>query len=92
MRNCIKTHHLADRERVWSDIASAAETGWDFSSRWFSHNATHINRYQIKSIKTWQIVPVDLNAFMCMNARMMASMYEITGKQYNLSVHITQYV
>lgn len=26
----------AEREMVWSQIASAAETGWDFSTRWFS--------------------------------------------------------
>jgi alpha,alpha-trehalase len=68
------------REQVWSDVASAAETGWDFSTRWFAHNGTDAGN--MRSIRTWNIVPVDLNAFMCSNSRMMASMYELTGAHY----------
>lgn len=33
------------------------------------------------SIRTHSIVPVDLNAFMCINARILASFYEIAGMQ-----------
>ncbi|KAF8365850.1 tre-1 [Pristionchus pacificus] len=66
-----------EREMVWSQIASAAETGWDFSTRWFSQEGN--DRHDMKSIRTWSVVPVDLNAFMCVNARIIASLFEISG-------------
>ncbi|CAJ0964094.1 unnamed protein product, partial [Mesorhabditis belari] len=67
----------AKREEIWSDIAAAAETGWDFSTRWLSHNES--SRHLLKTIRTHRIIPADLNAFMCANARILASVYEITG-------------
>ncbi|MET1057280.1 MAG: alpha,alpha-trehalase TreF [Pedobacter sp.] len=44
--------------QVYRDIRSAAESGWDFSSRWFS-DGTHL-----KTIQTTQIIPVDLNCLL----------------------------
>jgi neutral trehalase len=38
--------------------------------------------HDFKSIRTWSIVPVDLNAFMCINMRILASFYEIFGKMH----------
>ncbi|KAL3097492.1 hypothetical protein niasHS_003940 [Heterodera schachtii] len=67
----------AEREAMWSNVASAAETGWDFSTRWFAQEGPGM--HELKSIRTWSIVPVDLNAFMCLNMRYMASFYEIFG-------------
>jgi alpha,alpha-trehalase len=43
---------------VWRDLRAAAESGWDFSSRWFGDGRT------IATIRTTAIVPVDLNALM----------------------------
>lgn len=43
---------------IWRDLRAAAESGWDFSSRWFGDNAT------LGSIRTTSIVPVDLNSLM----------------------------
>lgn len=40
------------------DIRSAAESGWDFSTRWFADKRT------MPTIQTTQIVPVDLNCLM----------------------------
>lgn len=67
----------AEREQVWSNVASAAETGWDFSTRWFAQEGPGM--HDMKSIRTWSIVPVDLNAFMCVNMRILASFFEIFG-------------
>ncbi|RDD42449.1 Trehalase [Trichoplax sp. H2] len=47
---------------LYSDIASAAESGWDFSSRWFKKPIGDLS-----SIVTKQIIPVDLNAILCFN-------------------------
>jgi alpha,alpha-trehalase len=43
---------------VWRDLRAAAESGWDFSSRWFGDGA------ELATIRTTAIVPVDLNALM----------------------------
>ncbi len=43
---------------VYRDLRAAAESGWDFSSRWFD------DPQQLSSIHTTQIVPVDLNSLM----------------------------
>ena len=43
---------------IFRDIRAAAESGWDFSSRWFE------DRYSLNTINTTQIVPVDLNCLL----------------------------
>lgn len=43
------------------DIASAAESGQDFSTRWFA------NSLNITTIETTAILPVDLNSYLCWN-------------------------
>ena len=43
---------------VWRDLRAAAESGWDFSSRWFGDGKS------LSTIRTTAIVPVDLNALM----------------------------
>lgn len=44
-----------DQKDVFADLRAGAESGWDFSSRWFA------NGTDITSIETTQILPVDLN-------------------------------
>lgn len=50
----------ADRPagEVYRDLRAAAESGWDFSSRWFD------DPRKLSTIHTTQIVPVDLNSLM----------------------------
>ncbi|CAJ0578277.1 unnamed protein product, partial [Mesorhabditis spiculigera] len=79
----------ARREEVWSDVAAAAETGWDFSTRWLSHNET--SRHLLKTIRTHRLIPADLNAFMCANARILASIHEITGDFTRVSYYNERY-
>lgn len=45
-----------DSNRLYLHIRAAAESGWDFSSRWFLDPA------DIKTIHTADIIPADLNA------------------------------
>jgi alpha,alpha-trehalase len=79
----------AEREQMWSNVASAAETGWDFSTRWFAQHGQDM--HDMKSIRTWSIVPVDLNAFMCINARVLASFYEISGDFKKMAIYQNRY-
>ena len=50
--------HEESRRRLYRDISSAAESGWDFSSRWFREGGG------IESIRTTRVVPADLNALL----------------------------
>jgi len=43
---------------LYRDIRSAAESGWDFSSRWLADGKN------LKTMQTTQIVPVDLNCLL----------------------------
>ncbi|WP_082161630.1 alpha,alpha-trehalase TreF [Rufibacter radiotolerans] len=45
-------------EEVFRNIRAAAESGWDFSSRWF------LDGKSLESIRTTELVPVDLNALL----------------------------
>lgn len=51
-----------EKYKVIKSVASAAESGWDFSTRWFRNDS-------MKSIRTVDIVPSDLNAFIGMMER-----------------------
>jgi alpha,alpha-trehalase len=44
--------------QLFRDLRAAAESGWDFSSRWFADGAT------LASIDTTEIVPIDLNSLL----------------------------
>lgn len=45
-----------DRSKLYMDLSTAAETGYDFSSRWFNSTTDWC------SIQTSDLIPVDLNA------------------------------
>jgi alpha,alpha-trehalase len=44
--------------QVYRDIRAAAESGWDFSSRWFADGHT------LGTIDTTEVIPVDLNSLL----------------------------
>jgi alpha,alpha-trehalase len=44
--------------QLYRDIRAAAESGWDFSSRWFADSSTRA------SLDTTEIIPVDLNSLL----------------------------
>jgi alpha,alpha-trehalase len=48
---------------VYRDIRAAAESGWDFSSRWLGDQA------DMATIRTTSIVPVDLNCLLYLSER-----------------------
>lgn len=62
------------------NLRSGAESGWDFSSRWFA-DGQHIN-----TIQTINIIPVDLNGLMYQLELTLAHAYRVVGNttEYNL--------
>ncbi|MGH8303594.1 MAG: alpha,alpha-trehalase TreF [Steroidobacteraceae bacterium] len=59
-RNDVLTARASSRPpaQVYRDIRAAAESGWDFSSRWLG------DRRHMTTIRTTSIVPVDLNSLL----------------------------
>lgn len=56
-------------------MKSGAESGWDFSSRWIT-DPQHTN---LAYTKPTQIVPVDLNAFLCGAHKEVARFHDLLG-------------
>lgn len=50
------------KEEVYRNLRAAAESGWDFSSRWLSQDEN--GNYDLSTIHTTNIVPVDLNSLL----------------------------
>lgn len=88
----------ADRTQFYAEINGGAESGFDFTSRWFINNGT--NEGLLYDIHTRSIVPVELNAILYKNAKILAefhnklgntniaSKYEFKAKQiYEVSVN-----
>ncbi|HEU5442643.1 MAG TPA: trehalase family glycosidase, partial [Steroidobacteraceae bacterium] len=59
-RNDVLTARASSRPapQVYRDIRAAAESGWDFSSRWLG------DQRHMSTIRTTSIVPVDLNSLL----------------------------
>ncbi|XP_041090784.1 trehalase [Polyodon spathula] len=68
----------AGKQALWVELQSGAESGWDFSSRWFIDSKGQ-NRGTLRDIRTRHIVPVDLNALLCRNERTIASFHRALG-------------
>ncbi|KAJ8315955.1 hypothetical protein KUTeg_005969 [Tegillarca granosa] len=72
-----KDFSTSDARKVYNNLIAAAESGWDFSSRWFSRKPSQ--ELTLKTIDTTDIIPVDLNSILCMNERTMAKFYHLLG-------------
>lgn len=62
------------RDDVWRDLRAAAESGWDFSSRWLGDGG------RLETIRTTRIVPVDLNALLLASERSLAERCRHAGR------------
>jgi alpha,alpha-trehalase len=58
---------------VYRDLRAAAESGWDFSSRWLADGRT------LSTIQTLSVIPVDLNSLMEHLELTLATAYRIKG-------------
>ncbi len=59
--------------RMYLDIRSAAESGWDFGSRWFADGKN------LSSIQTTNLIPVDLNGLLYQLELVLARCYKESG-------------
>ena len=75
-REDVNTAKAARRppDEVYRDLRAAAESGWDFSSRWLEDGRT------LSTIRTTDFVPVDLNSFMVKLETTLAQAYAAARK------------
>ena len=66
---------IEEAARIYSELASAVETGWDFSTRWLEENET-----DLAFVKAKEIVPVDLNSLLCLNEKILSDFFSMAGK------------
>jgi alpha,alpha-trehalase len=59
---------------VYRNLRAAAESGWDFSSRWFSDGRS------LTTIRTVELVPVDLNSLLYHLEQTLARAYRLAGR------------
>jgi alpha,alpha-trehalase len=63
--------------KTFRHIRAAAESGWDFSSRWFS------DCKKMETIHTTDLVPVDLNCLLLHTEQTLLKMYQLLKDQDN---------
>lgn len=71
----------------YDEMNAGAESGMDFSSRWFIKNAT--NRGQLIDTKCTEIIPVELNSILFANAKALAKFHSHLGNE-NIAARYTQ--
>lgn len=64
-----------DKKSVYRNLRAAAESGWDFSGRWFKTEG------DFSSIHATEIVPVDLNCLLYNIEQTIAKAYELSGDE-----------
>lgn len=62
-----------DAKRMYRDLRSGAESGWDFTSRWFK------DPLDISTIRTTDILPVDLNCLLYHLEKTLGVAYDESG-------------
>ncbi|MEQ2158029.1 hypothetical protein GOODEAATRI_008008 [Goodea atripinnis] len=67
------------KQQLWMDLKAGAESGWDFTSRWYINGTGH-NDGTLRETRTSQILPTDLNALLCRNERTLASFHRLLGE------------
>jgi neutral trehalase len=60
---------------LFSQLTAGAESGWDFSSRWFH------DRSNLTSVETMDLIPVDLNAILYKVEVQLAEFWNIAGNE-----------
>jgi alpha,alpha-trehalase len=75
-REDVETARAANRppQEVHRNLRAAAESGWDFSSRWLADGRT------LATIRTVDIVPVDLNSLLYGLEQTLARAYRASGE------------
>ncbi|SDM60754.1 alpha,alpha-trehalase [Catalinimonas alkaloidigena] len=73
-----------DSLQLWRDLRAGAESGWDFSSRWFR------DHQHLATIHTTEILPVDLNALLYNLEMTLARAHQLAGHAEEREFYLKQ--
>ncbi|XP_072551573.1 trehalase [Salminus brasiliensis] len=68
------------QEKLWAELQAGAESGWDFSTRWYIDSSGQ-NAGSFKDTNTSSILPVELNALLYRNEHLLATFSRILGDE-----------
>ncbi|XP_045822741.1 probable trehalase isoform X2 [Trifolium pratense] len=74
---------VSEKQQFYRELASAAESGWDFSTRWMRHPPN------FTTLSTTSVIPVDLNAFILGMELNIAFFANVTG-DHSIAKHFQQ--
>ncbi|GAV68695.1 Trehalase domain-containing protein [Cephalotus follicularis] len=70
-----KFSNASDKQHFYRELATTAESGWDFSTRWMRNSS------EFTTLATTSILPVDLNVFILKMEIDIAAMAKVTGQK-----------
>lgn len=74
-----------EKLRIYSGLKSAAESGWDFSSRWLLDDGKR--NKSLRDINPMIIAPVCLNSLMGLNARLLSEFHKVIGNEIQRDIY-----
>ncbi|KAK3107317.1 hypothetical protein FSP39_011735, partial [Pinctada imbricata] len=74
-----------EKRDLFSDISSACESGWDFSSRWLSRDTESLS---LNTLTTRDIIPVDLNSLLYLNEKILSEFFRLLGNDSKSSMYL----
>ncbi|KAF2124925.1 glycoside hydrolase family 37 protein [Dothidotthia symphoricarpi CBS 119687] len=79
--NATITLNEAEIAKLYANLASGAESGWDYSSRWIKNPADAVSdeSFPLRSLNTMDIIPVELNSILYYNEITIAEFYRHQG-------------
>jgi len=75
-QEAVKENKERTEDEVYQDLRAAAESGWDFSSRWIQPDKN--GNFNLSAIHTTSILPVDLNSLLYHLEKTIAKAYLIS--------------
>jgi len=81
---------LKEKQEFYQNMKSGAESGWDYSTKWFFKEDGSASLY-LKDIQTRHIIPVELNSYLCRNAKIMEKFHTILGNSAKAQEYTTTF-
>ncbi len=81
----IQLFPMLTKDKVYRNLRAGAESGWDFSSRWLS--ADEDGNFQLSTIHTTDIIPVDLNSLLYNLEKTISKAYALKGNSDKQSAY-----
>lgn len=79
-----ETHALNESEKaaLYANLASGAESGWDYSSRWIGNPSDAVNDvyFPLRSLNTVNVIGVDVNSILYANEIVLAGYLRDAGE------------